>query len=69
MIDEDDDVLAVHEALAGLEQESPDHAQVVVLRFFCGLTMEETATALATSLSSVERRWRFCKAWLRPQMR
>ena len=68
MVDSDADVLAVHEALAGLEAESPDHAQVVVLRFFGGLTMEETAAALGTSLSSVERRWRFCKAWLRRQM-
>ena len=65
----DDEVLAVQKGLNGLEQESPDHARVVVLRFFGGLTVEETATALGTSVSSVERRWRFCRAWLRKRIR
>ena len=64
----DAEVLAVQEALTRLEQESPDHAQVVELRFFGGLTVAETATALGTSVSSVGRRWRFCRAWLRKRM-
>ncbi len=64
----DAEVLAVQEALTGLEQESPDHAQIVMLRFFGGLTVAETATALGTSVSSVARRWRFCRSWLRKHM-
>ena len=64
----DADVLAVHEALAELERDNPEHARIVVLRFFGGLTTEETASALDTSVSSVARRWRFCRAWLRRHM-
>ncbi len=59
-----DDVLAVHEALARLEQEDPHKARIVTLRYFCGLTMEETAAALGMSLSSLEREWRFIRTLL-----
>ena len=58
----------VHDLLAELERELPDHARVVLLRFFAGLTVEETADALSTSVSSVERLWRFGRAWLRSRM-
>ncbi len=66
--EDDDELLAVHETLALLEQELPDHARVVLLRFFAGLTVEETADVLSTSVSSVERRWRFGRAWLRRRL-
>lgn len=59
-----DDVLAVHEALERLEQEDPHKARIVTLRYFCGLTMEETAAALGMSLSSLEREWRFIRTLL-----
>jgi RNA polymerase sigma factor (TIGR02999 family) len=44
--------------------ESPDGAAVVRLRFFAGLSVEQTAQVLALSTSTVERRWAFARAWL-----
>ncbi len=58
------DVLAVDEALAGLERLDPRKAQVVVLRYFGGLSVEETAEALALSPSTVKNEWAFARAWL-----
>ena len=57
-------LLAIDEALARLEQENPHCAQVVKLRFFAGLTIEEAADALNTSSSTVKRQWTFARAWL-----
>lgn len=62
------DILELHEALKDLEQESPENAEIVQLRFFSGLTCEECSELLEISLSTVERRWRFAKAWLRSRM-
>ena len=62
------DILELHDALTELEQESPENAEVVQLRFFSGLTCEECAKVLDVSLSTVERRWRFARAWLRTKM-
>jgi RNA polymerase sigma-70 factor (ECF subfamily) len=59
------DVLALDEALERLASVHAEPARVVELRFFAGLTHPEIATALATSLSTVEDRWRFARAWLR----
>jgi RNA polymerase sigma-70 factor, ECF subfamily len=59
------DVIAVHEALERMASEYPRAAQVVELRFFGGLEAAEAAEVLRVSLSSVERDWRFAKAWLR----
>jgi DNA-directed RNA polymerase specialized sigma24 family protein len=58
-------VLALDEALERLASVHAEPARVVELRFFAGLTHPEIATALATSLSTVEDRWRFARAWLR----
>lgn len=60
-----DDMLALDEALDRLEREHPDHARVVMLRSFTGLTTPQTAEALGVSPSTVERSWRFARAWLR----
>jgi len=60
----DDDVEAIADNLARLEAIDPRKAQVVRLRYFAGLTAEETAAALDLSLSSVEREWRFARALL-----
>ena len=49
------------ERLTGIDA---DRARVVELRFYAGLTMTEIATATASSLSTVERRWRSARAWL-----
>jgi RNA polymerase sigma factor (TIGR02999 family) len=63
------DVLALDRALSRLEHEDPRAALVVSLRFFAGLTAEETATAMDVSLSTVEREWRFARALLWMQLR
>jgi RNA polymerase sigma factor (TIGR02999 family) len=47
-----------------LEMESPDGAAVVRLRFYAGLSVEQTAEALGLSVSTVDRRWAFARAWL-----
>lgn len=58
------DLLAVDEALASLEAIDPRKAAVVELRFFGGLTLEETAVQLGISPETVGREWRRAKAWL-----
>jgi RNA polymerase sigma factor (TIGR02999 family) len=62
------DILAVHEALERLEGEDPRKGQIVNLRFFAGLTTEETAKVLDISPRTVEREWRYVRAWLYDQM-
>lgn len=59
-----DDVLAVEEALEEFEREFPRQGQVVTMTFFGGLTAPEVAEVLAVSTRTVERDWRFAKAWL-----
>jgi RNA polymerase sigma factor (TIGR02999 family) len=59
-----DDALAVEEALEEFEAEYPRKAQVVTLSFFGGLTAEEIAEVLGLSTRTVERDWRFARAWL-----
>ncbi|MFT7484687.1 MAG: RNA polymerase sigma factor (TIGR02999 family) [Candidatus Paceibacteria bacterium] len=59
-----DDALAVEEALEEFEREYPRKAQVVTLSFFGGLTTEEIAEVLELSPRTVERDWRFARAWL-----
>ena len=58
------DVLAVDTALRLLAEEDPRKAQVVELRFFGGLTVEETAVALEVSARTVHTDWAFARAWL-----
>jgi DNA-directed RNA polymerase specialized sigma24 family protein len=58
------EVLAVDEALAKLAKEDPRGAQVVVLRYFGGLTELETAAILDVSESTVVRDWKFARTWL-----
>ncbi|MFN3241823.1 MAG: ECF-type sigma factor [Planctomycetota bacterium] len=62
-------VLNLHEALAGLERVSEACAQVVELRFFAGLTIDETALALGCSAPTVKRHWQFARAWLHDRLR
>lgn len=57
-------VLAVDEAIKKLEADDPRKGQIVNLRYFAGLTAEETAAALGVSLGTVEREWRYIKRWL-----
>jgi RNA polymerase sigma factor (TIGR02999 family) len=63
-----EDVLAVDGALAALEREHPRKAQIVVMRFFGGLSTEEIAAALDVTTRTVEREWRFARAFLHEQL-
>jgi RNA polymerase sigma factor (TIGR02999 family) len=58
------DVLAIDRALQQLEELDPDQARIVELRFFAGLTVEETAAAVGASPATVKREWAVAKAWL-----
>jgi RNA polymerase sigma factor (TIGR02999 family) len=59
------DIIALDEALAGLAAKHPDHARIVEMRFFAGLTIDEVAAVLGVTTRTVERKWRFARAWLR----
>lgn len=58
------DVLAIDEALTRLAALDPDQERIVELRFFAGLTVEETAHVLGRSPRTVKREWQLAKAWL-----
>ncbi len=58
------DLLEIEEALQRLEAAFPQKAEVVKLRFFCGMTMSECAAALDISIATAERHWRFARAWI-----
>ncbi len=57
-------LLALDEALTKLEQEHPELAQIVKLRYFAGMTVPEMASCLETSTSTVNRSWKTAKVWL-----
>ena len=63
-----ENILAVHETLDRLKSSHPDLAEIVLLRYFAGMTTEETAAALDTSMSSIERKWRAARAWLQREI-
>jgi RNA polymerase sigma-70 factor (ECF subfamily) len=63
------DVLAIHEALERLAIIDPEHVRIVELRYFAGLTVEETAELLGRSPRTVKREWRVAKAWLYRELR
>jgi RNA polymerase sigma factor (TIGR02999 family) len=60
----DVDLLAIDEALDRLAKIDPQQARVVELRFFSGLTVDETAAALGVSPKTVKRDWSVARAWL-----
>ncbi|MBS2026182.1 MAG: sigma-70 family RNA polymerase sigma factor, partial [Deltaproteobacteria bacterium] len=62
------EVLAVDAALKKLERDHPRRARVVLLRYFAGLTAEETAQALEVDTRTVERAWTFARAWLKAEL-
>lgn len=58
------DVIALDDALQALERLDPQQSRIIELRFFTGLSLEETAEALGVSASTVKREWRSARAWL-----
>jgi RNA polymerase sigma factor (TIGR02999 family) len=67
--DEAEELIALDTALDSLNQMNPRQREVVELRYFGGLTLEETAEALSLSPITVKRDWLAARAWLRTQLR
>lgn len=66
--DSDEAVLAMNEALEKLVMVSPEKAEVVKLRYFTGLEMQEIADTMDVSLATIERHWAYARAWLLREM-
>ncbi|MCS7466726.1 sigma-70 family RNA polymerase sigma factor [Stieleria sp. ICT_E10.1] len=66
---QDPDILELDEALTRLAVERPKLAKLVSLRYFAGLTMDQTANALQVSRRTAERDWTYAKVWLLDAMR
>ncbi len=64
----DKEFIALDDALERLEKQSERACRVVELRYFAGLTIEETAEALGVGVDTVKREWRAAKAWLRREL-
>jgi RNA polymerase sigma-70 factor (ECF subfamily) len=62
------DLLALNEALDELAQMDPQQSRIVELKFFGGLSIEETAEVLGIGHATVERDWKLARAWLRRQL-
>lgn len=58
------DLLDLENAMQELAREYPDHAAIVEMRFFGGMTAAEVASAIGVTERTIERRWRFARAWL-----
>ncbi|MEM0926573.1 MAG: ECF-type sigma factor, partial [Planctomycetota bacterium] len=66
--DDSETLLALDDALSALEREDPDLAKLVQLRYFAGMTVEQTAELLGSSPRTVKRNWAFARAWLKRKM-
>ena len=66
--DQEADILALHEAIERLAALDPGQARLVELRYFGGLTIEETAVTLRISPATVKREWSVARAWLRREL-
>src|SRR3954452_7250557 len=58
------EIMALEEAIRRFEQVEPRAAEIIKLRFFAGLTVEETAEVTGLSVRTVNREWTFARAWL-----
>ena len=67
-VQNDEQILAVHEALDQFALRDPVSAELVKLRYFVGLSMGEAAESLGLPLRTAERQWTFAKAWLRKEI-
>jgi RNA polymerase sigma factor (TIGR02999 family) len=63
------DVLELNQALDRLSARSPEQERIVEMRFFAGLSVEETAHVLGRSPRTVKREWRLARAWLFRELR
>jgi RNA polymerase sigma factor (TIGR02999 family) len=63
------DILAIDRVLERLAARDPEHARIVEMRFFAGMSIEETAAALGRSPATVKRTWRMVRAWLFRELR
>jgi RNA polymerase sigma factor (TIGR02999 family) len=63
-----DDLLALDEAMQKLQAVRPDLAEIVMLRYYTGMSFEETAGVVGVSLRTVKRHWRFVRAWLAKEL-
>lgn len=61
-------VLALDEALVALEKQDPEKARILEMRFFAGMTAEDSAAVLGLSVHQVNRQMRLARAWLRKEM-
>ena len=64
-----DELLAVHEALEKFAVEDPQSAELVKLRYFVGMTMEEAASAMDMAPRTAERLWTYARTWLQREIR
>jgi len=69
VVDHDDKVLAVDEALEKFAALDPQKAELVKLRYFVGMTVEEAAEALGISERTAKRYWAFARAWLHEEIK
>jgi RNA polymerase sigma factor (TIGR02999 family) len=67
-VEEEVDLMALNEALKNLESQDPPQGQIVELRFFSGLTIEEIAEVMRISPATVKREWSTARAWLRREL-
>ena len=65
---DDETLLSLDEALTKLAAEDAELAKLVMLRYFTGLTIDETAEVLGVSPRTVKRNWTYARAWLRREM-
>jgi RNA polymerase sigma factor (TIGR02999 family) len=63
-----EDLLAIDEALTQLAAEDPESAQLVKLRFYAGLSVEEAAEVMGLARATAYRNWNYAKAWLRTKL-
>ena len=64
-----DEILAVHEALDALAKEDPQAAELVKMRYFVGMSMEETSSAMDLPKRTAESIWTYARVWLRRELR
>ena len=67
-VDRGEYLIALDDALSDLTEVDPELARIVELRFFGGLTVEETARVMEIGTATVKRRWRLARGWLHRQI-